>query len=207
MLDYKDLNDTALAEKFRLGDDAAFREIYIRYDKLLFIFALRKLEDRDEAMDVVQDIFMWVLRNREKFAVNTSLSSYLYKSVLHKILDIFRHQKTIRRYIDQGEHYIEVDSQETDYLIREKQVMEMIDREIAAMPPRMREVYMLKHMQHLNSAQIAEQLGISEHTVLVHLQRGSKQMRDKLGLLIPVLYFLSLLLIVLVCQSSFYILF
>lgn len=198
MLDYKDLSDTVLAEKFRLGDDAAFREIYIRYDKLLFIFALRKLEDQDEAMDVVQDIFMWVLRNREKIALNTSLSSYLYKCVLNKVFDIFRHQKTIRKYIDQGHHYIEVDSRETDYLIREKQVKQMIDLEISAMPPRMREVYTLKHMQHLDSKQIAQQLGLSEHTVMVHLQRGGKYMRDKLGLLFQLLFILTILFILFV---------
>lgn len=191
MEDYGRYGDGRLAELFRSGDDAAFREIYLRYDKLLYMFAVKKLGEEQEAMDVVQDVFVWVLNNRERFALRTSLSSYLYKSVLNKIFDIFRHQKTIRRYIAQGEHFIDVDSHETDYLIREKDIREMIDREIAAMPPRMREIYGLKHGHQLSSAEIAAQLGISEHTVNVHLQRSLKLLKSRLGIVVYVLFILN----------------
>ena len=191
MLDYSKYSDSELADLFRKGDDAAFKEIYIRYDKLLYLFAAKKLQDQNEAMDVVQDIFIWILNNREKFALKTSLSSYLYKSVLNKIFDIFRHKKTISKYIAQGDYFIEVDSVETDFLIREKDVKEMIDREIATMPPRMREIYQLKHQSHLTAEQIAAQLGISVHTVNVHLQRSLKHLKNKLGVLVYVLFVLN----------------
>ncbi|MHA4896224.1 RNA polymerase sigma factor [Pedobacter sp. PWIIR3] len=190
MLDYEKFSDTELAELFREGDDAAFKEIYIRYDKLLFLFAVKKLEDEGEAMDVVQDVFVWILNNREKLALHTSLSSYLYKSVINKILDIFRHQKIIRKYISQGDFHIDVDSAESDYLIREKEIAAMIQKEIEAMPPRMREVYELKHIQQLNAKEIAAELRISEHTVNVHLQRSLKHLRNKLGIVIYILYVL-----------------
>lgn len=188
---YNKYSDSELAELFRSGDDAAFKEIYVRYDKLLYIFAVKKLEDEGEAMDVVQDVFVWVLNNREKFAVKTALSSYLYKSVLNKIFDIFRHQKTIRKYITQGDYFIDVDSNETDYLIRERDIRDLIDKEIAAMPPRMREVYELKHKQNIDAKQIAQQLEISEHTVNVHLQRSLKLLKGKLGLVVYVCYILN----------------
>src|SRR5687768_2720182 len=156
MEDYSKYSDTDLAELFRADGDAAFKEIYQRYDKLLYIFAVRKLGDEEEAMDVVQDVFTWVLANRQSFALKTSLSSYLYKSVLNKIFDIFRHQQTIKKYIAEGNHYIDVDSRETDYLIREKDITDMINREIASMPPRMRETYELKHKHRLTPKEIAE---------------------------------------------------
>jgi RNA polymerase sigma-70 factor (family 1) len=191
MSDYTKYSDAELAGLFRDGDDAAFKEIYTRYNKLLFIFAAKKLDDQDEAMDVVQDVFVWVLNNRDKFALRTLLSSYLYKSVLNKIFDIFRHQKTIRKYIDQGDYFIDVDSHETDYLIREKDIAAMIDKEIAAMPPRMREIYELHYKQHLTATEIAGQMGISENTVKVQLQRGLKHMRDNLGILIYALFIMN----------------
>lgn len=191
MSDYNPYSDSELVELFRSGDDAAFKEIYIRYNKLLYIFAVKKLEEEHEAMDVVQDVFVWMLNNRDKLVLKTSLSSYLYKSVLNKIFDIFRHQKTIRKYITEGDYFIDVDSNETDYLIRERDIKNMIDREIAAMPARMREVYELKHKQRLDTAQIAEQLSISEHTVNVHLQRSFKHLKNKLGLVFYVLFILN----------------
>lgn len=188
MGDYSKYTDSELAELFREDDNLAFKEIYHRYDKLLYIFALRKLSDEDEAMDVVQDVFTWILSNRKAFALKTSLSSYLYKSVLNKIFDIFRHQKTIKKYITEGNHYIDVDSTETDYLIREKDITKMINREIASMPPRMRQAYELKHKYRLSPKEIAEHMGISEHTVNVQLQRGLKHLKDKLGIVIYVIF-------------------
>jgi len=62
MTDYSKYSDSQLAELFRSGDDTAFKEIYIRYDKLLYIFAAKKLQDQNEAMDVVQDVFVWILK-------------------------------------------------------------------------------------------------------------------------------------------------
>lgn len=188
MEDYSRYSDSELAALFRADDDTAFKEIYQRYDKLLYIFAYRKLGDEYEAMDVVQDVFTWILANRQSFAVKTSLSSYLYKSVLNKILDIFRRQQTIKKYIADGDHFIDIDSTETDYLIREKDIKEMIDREIAAMPPRMRQAYELKHKYRLSPKEIAEQMGISEHTVNVQLQRGLKHLKNKLGIVIYLIF-------------------
>lgn len=188
MKDYYKLSDLDIVRLFRTGDDSAFKEIYERYDKLLYLFAYKKLRDQDEAMDVVHDVFAWILNNRQHLALKTSLSSYLYKSVLNKILDIFRHQETIRKYIALGDHYIELDSYETDYLIREKDIVERINKEIASMPEGMRKVYELKYHNNLNSKAIAEQLGLSEHTVNTQLHKARKHLKTKLGILIYVLY-------------------
>ena len=76
MEDYSKCTDTELTALFRKGDDAAFKEIYIRYDKLLFLFATKGLGDEDEAMHVVQDVFVWILNNRSKIALKTSLASF-----------------------------------------------------------------------------------------------------------------------------------
>ena len=122
MTDYTSYSDIELADLVRSADDRAFKEIYDRYNKLLYLFAYNKLRNKEEAKDVVQDVFAWLLNNRTRFAINSSISSFLYKSVLNKIFDIFRHQSVIRKYIVQGDHYIDIDSTETDYLIREKDI-------------------------------------------------------------------------------------
>ncbi|MES2456823.1 MAG: sigma-70 family RNA polymerase sigma factor [Bacteroidota bacterium] len=191
MNDYNKYSDAELAGLFRTGDDAAFKEIYDRYNKLLYLFAYNKLREKEEAVDVVHDVFAWILNNRQKFALKSSLSSYLYKSVLNKIFDIFRHQAIIRKYVEQGDHFVDVDSQETDYLIREKDIMELIDQEIAAMPPKMREIYLLKYKQHLSPKEIALQLQVSESTVNTQVNRAVEHLKGKLGVIIYVIYILN----------------
>jgi len=191
MAEYAKYSDMELAEFFRAGDDAAFREIYERYSKLLYLYALKRLRNKEECADLVQDVFASLLSNRHRFALHVSLSGFLYKSVLNKLFDIYRHKDVIRQYVDAGNHYIDVESTETDFLIREKDVLALIEQEISAMPERMRVIYELKSKENLTVKQIAEQLGISEHTVSTQLKRAMKHLKTNLGVLIYVLFILK----------------
>jgi len=173
------------------GNRSAFEEIYLRYDSLLYIYAYRKLRDKAEAQDVVQEIFINLWANRLDFKLNTSLSSYLYKSVLNKILNLFKHKQIIQKYIDAGDHYIDAFSEGTDYLIREKEINALIEKEIAAMPPRMREIYLLKRRDFLSTKEIADQLQLSEFTVSTQIKRALKLLRLKLGLIVFLLYIIN----------------
>lgn len=191
MEDLSKYSDQELAALLREGSDAAFKEIYDRYHRLLFFYAFKKLKSKEEAMDVVHDVFALILSNRKSFALTFTLSGYLYKSVLNRIFDIFRHKETIRKYIELGDHYIDVDSAETDYLIREKDITELINKEIASMPPKMRKIYEMKHMDYRSTKDIAEELGISEHTVSTQLKRATRHLRTKLGTVVFMLYLIS----------------
>lgn len=188
MDNYSAYSDLDLSVLLRNRDSHAFKEVYERYNELLYIFAYRKLKDETEARDVVHDVFASLLEKGSELTLKTSLSAYLYKSVLNKILDLFRKQDTVRRYIDAGNHFIDVDSLETDYLIREKDILSLIEKEISSLPPRMREVYELRFREHLSNEQIGEKLGISPHTAATHIKLANKQLRNKLGVIIFLLY-------------------
>ncbi|RAJ28825.1 RNA polymerase sigma-70 factor [Pedobacter cryoconitis] len=188
MANYNAFTDSELILLLKEDNDAAFREIYLRYDKLLYLYAYKKLRNKEEAKDVVQDVFTWLLNNRNEIHLKVSLSGYLYKAVLHKIFDIFKHKGIIKKYAESGEHYVELNSAETDYLIREKDIKALIEREIAAMPPKMREIYILKRKNYLSTKEIALQLGVSEHTVSTQLKRAMKHLRIKLGLVVYLLW-------------------
>jgi RNA polymerase sigma-70 factor (family 1) len=192
MTNYNTYTDSELVLLLKEGDDLAFREIYLRYDKLLYLYALKKLRNSDEAKDVVQDVFAWVLNNRSQLHLTVALSAYLYKSVLYKIFDIFKHQGIIKKYAESGEHFVDLNPIEADYLIREKDITALIDREIAAMPPKMREIYILKRMNFLSTKEIAGQLSISEHTVSTQLKRALKHLRIRLGLVVYILWIMKI---------------
>lgn len=191
MADYTTSSDAELTEYFRSGDDAAFKEIFLRYDKLLFIYAFNKLRNEEEAKDVVQDVFLWLLKNKHKLILKTTLSGYLYKATLNRVFDIFKHTNIVKKYIEAGDYYIDIDSEETDFLIREKDIAALIQQEIDAMPPRMKEIYELKRKHYLSTKEIAQQLDISENTVSNHLKKASKHLKTKLGVVIYVLYILN----------------
>lgn len=184
MTDYSRCFDQELASLLKDGNDAAFREIYLRYDKLLLIYAYKKLRNREEAKDLVQDVFTWLWNNRNDFTLNTTLSGYLYKAVLNRIFDVVKHKGIIRKYIDSGKHYIEASNEDTDFLIREKDITSLIEKEILAMPPKMRQIYNLKKKYFLSTKDIAAELSISEHTVSTQMKRALKHLKVKLGIMI-----------------------
>jgi RNA polymerase sigma-70 factor (family 1) len=185
---YPSLTDIELIDLLKSADEAAFKEIYLRYDSLLYIYAYRKLKDKEEAKDVVQEVFIHLWNQRDTFILQTTLSGYLYKSVLNKVFNIFKHQNIVQQYINSNNHFIETDSAETDYLIREKDIIALIEKEIAAMPPRMREIYELKRKDFLTTKEIAEKLNISELTVSTQMKRALKVLKVKLGLVIYLVY-------------------
>lgn len=191
MNDYKTHSDSELAALLRAGDNAAFLQIYDRYNILLLNYAFRKIQDKQEAQDIVQEVFINLWEKRESFILKTYLSGFLYKSILNKVLNIWKHNKIVREYAQLHNLNIDVDTIETDFLIREKEISAMIEKEIAAMPPRMREVYELKYKQYLSTKTISNQLGISENTVSNHLKAASAHLKDRLGILIFIIYILN----------------
>lgn len=191
MAAYSGYTDQELVVFLRQGEDRAFMEIYERYQALLFAYAYRKLQDKEEAQDVVQEIFITLWEKRDNFVLKTHLSGFLYKSVLNRVLDIWKHQRVVQQHVEAHQLTIDVDSVETDYLVREKDILALIEKEIAAMPPRMREVYHLKHREYLSTKAIATQLGISENTVSNQLKNASAHLKQRLGLVVFVLYVLN----------------
>ena len=184
MINYSTCFDQELVLLLKDDDDAAFKEIYLRYDKLLLIYAYKKLRNREEAKDLVQDVFTWLWNSRKDFSLNTTLSGYLYKSVLNRIFDVVKHKGIIRKYVDSGKHYIEISNEDTDYLIREKDIALLIEKEILTMPPKMREIYTLKKKYFLSTKEIATELSLSEHTVSTQMKRALKHLKVKLGIIV-----------------------
>ena len=190
-MDYSKYNDSELIQLFARGDDAAFKEIYLRYDKPLYLYAYHKLGNKEESRDLIQDVFIWLLNNRQSISLTTTLSGYLYKSVLNKIYNIYKHKEVQRNYAEQGNQYVDLEGQQTDYLIREKDIHAMVDKEIASMPPGMREVYELRRKQYMSTKEAAAYLGVAESTVTTQMKRAMKQLKLKFGLIVFLIYIMN----------------
>ncbi|MHA4896522.1 RNA polymerase sigma factor [Pedobacter sp. PWIIR3] len=187
MLDFSNYSDQELIRLFASGNDAAFKEIYMRYDKLLYLYAYHKLGNKEESRDMVQDVFAWLLNNRENLNLTTTLSGYLYKSVLNKIYNLYKHKEVLRKYATEGNGYLDIEETGTDFLIREKDINAVIEREIAAMPKGMREVFELRRKAYMSTKETAEHLGVAESTVITQMKRAKKHLRLKLGLMVYLL--------------------
>ncbi|WP_316749961.1 RNA polymerase sigma-70 factor [Pedobacter gandavensis] len=188
MTPYTTLADTDLVAHLKDGDKAAFTEIYNRYKGLLYIHAYQKLRNQSEADDVVHELFAVLWTKRTELILRTHLSGYLYQSVRNRILDLISHKKVASEYMLSLQYFIDRNEVETDHLVRANELSARIEREISALPPKMKAVFELSRKANLSHKEIAEKLELSESTVKKHVNNALKILRGKFGILIYLLY-------------------
>lgn len=179
MTNYTSYADSKLMNLLRAGDRVAYAEIYERYVFILLNHAYNKTRSREEAKDIVQEVFTTLWVKRESLEVS-NLAGYLFTSIRNIFLNQIAHQAVQDKYLQSMELFA-ANSEIPDHLIRERQLTAIIEREIAALPPKMREVFELSRKEHLSHKEIAERLGISEQTVSKQVTNALRILRPKLG--------------------------
>lgn len=179
---YSIYSDQELASLLTRGDRIAFAEIYDRFKGLLFVHAYKRLNNQAEAEDVVHDLFSTLWNKREELIINTQLAGYLYTAVRNRIFKIIVHKQIESKYITSIQHSLNEGHNITDHLVRSKELAKIIEKEISALPPKMREIFILSRQQNLSHKEIAEKLSLSELTVSKQITNALKILRVRLGM-------------------------
>jgi RNA polymerase sigma-70 factor (family 1) len=184
MIDYNQLADQELVVLLSKGDQLAFAQIYDRYKFILHAHAVNKLRDREEARDIIQEVFTYLWSRRDVIKLTGSLSGYLYGAVRHAILNKICREKVQEKYLDSLTAFSAQDNILTDHRIREHQLREQIEKEIGMLPTKMREVFELSRNEHLSHKEIAWKLEISEQTVSKQITNALRILKLRLGVLV-----------------------
>lgn len=177
---FQTLTDQELATLLKKGDEGAFTEIYERYHSLLFVYAHKKLNNKQEAEDLIQEVLTALWNNRFELFIRSSLATYLFTAVRNKAFDLFAHKKVEAKYIASLQNFIEDTGVQADFLVRENDLKNLIERETQALPPRMRAVFQLSRNKNLKHKEIAEALNISEQTVSTQIKKALRVLRMRL---------------------------
>jgi RNA polymerase sigma-70 factor (ECF subfamily) len=177
---YSKYADHILINLLKEDDQSAYTEIFKRYSKILLQHAYKMLGSRDEANDVVQEVFLSIWNKRHELIITGSLSSYLYKAAKNRILNHIAHEKVVSRYADSISNFIENDYVLADSNLREKELELIIAKEIALLPEKMREVFLLRKVEELSYDEIALQLNITDKTAKQQVYNSLKILREKL---------------------------
>lgn len=177
------LSDQELTDLLRLGNHAAFTEIYNRYVHVLLNHAYNQVREREEAKDIIHQVFTNLWFKRETMNISPNLAGVLYISTRNMVINRVVRQKVQNKYIDSVKHFVQHEAIVTDHLIREKQLAAIIEEEITRLPAKMREVFEMSRKANLSHREIAERLHISEQTVSKHVSNALKILRDKFGMI------------------------
>lgn len=176
------ISDEVLLTRMRQDDAKAFSLIYDRYWEGLFITAIKALRGREEAEDVVQDVFLSLWNRRQELDIRESLGAYLQTSIRYKAIHYIEKNITRRDYLALlTEASVDHLPAMAELQLALKEVQSTIQEVIGAMPPKMREVYELSRQEQLTHKEIAERLGISPETVKKHIQHALQLIRNRLS--------------------------
>ena len=157
--------DAQLLQELKSDDHQAFREIYDRYADKLIAVALKKTGDEDDAIDMVQELFLSLWKNRKTIQLNGSLAAYLTVSINYMSYKCYKKQaqKPLPLAYLPEEHEMHEDSTIQKVIFSE--LNSLINNEISNMPEKMRQVYLYSREMDMNGLEIATEMGVSHQTV------------------------------------------
>lgn len=173
--------DEQLLQQMAAGERQAFTLLYRRYWEDLFVTAAKTLRGKEEAADVVQDVFLSLWNRRNELDIKGSLAAYLHTSVRYKCIHYIEKNITRRDYLVHfAEVIIKSVSSNAEINLQVKEIEHTVNKTIAGMPPKMQEVYKLSRNEHLSHKEIAENMSISVETVKKHIHHALHLIRRDL---------------------------
>ncbi|WP_184549225.1 RNA polymerase sigma factor [Mucilaginibacter sp. FT3.2] len=188
---YSNATDHELLVCIKEGSKGAFEVIYDRYWAGMYIHAYNMLKEEDEAKDVVQELFTHLWSHCNELELRLSLKGYLYTSLRNRILNIFDKSRVRKKYTNSLVTYFEEGHSVVEEQFREKELRYIIDQEVANLPEKMRQVFLLRRNEHLSHKEIAEELQISDKTVKKQINNAIKLLKLKISYLFILLVFIS----------------
>ena len=191
MTEERAARDRELIERIRSGDSSAFDELVKFYATKAYQTALGLLGNHLDAEEVVQDAFVKVHKNLEKFRGDSSFSTWLYRIVTN--LSRNRYHWNRRRgadinvsMSDRGQYNNELsdmeisdDRFEPDLLLERMELETTLLDALKALPEKLREVIILRHIEDISYQEMADLLGCELGTVKSRLARARKALKMK----------------------------
>ena len=173
-------NDVNLIKSLKKGQPEAYTFLVDVYHHKLSVYAYGLTKDSNLSEDIVQNVFVYLWKNRLKLKDNFSVKKYLYRSVYNEFIDYYRKRKSVvaleKKYIDALSLVVE----EEDENSLEKLVA-LVKQEIENLPPKCKQTFLLSKQDGLTNIEIAEYLNVSIKSVEAHITKAFSILRKTVG--------------------------
>ncbi len=181
-----------LIKAFKEGDQKAFEKLFEQYHKKLYAFLFRLLNSKEDAEEIVQETFIKIWEKREDFIEGYPFQSFLFKIAKNAFLNLNRKKVNRKVFEDHLSFLNEISSENTDDYVIFKETTEIINTVICGLPPKRKEIFLLRRIEGFSRQEIANKLEISVITVDSQLLKANKYLKEELkkySLLMIILFF------------------
>ena len=147
--------------------------LFDRYQMPLFNFFYKMTGNHGTSEDLVQEVFVRILKYRQTYRAGTPFRAWMYQIARNARVDVFRKQRPEVSWEPEMEPAVApVDS------AQERQETQMLHRALMQMPPEKKEVLILSRFQGLKYEEIAQLLGCEVNTVKTKVHRALQELRE-----------------------------
>lgn len=152
------------------NDRVAFYNLYERYCRRLHGFVLRYIKQKEDAEEIVQEVFVKIWESRNKIDAYSSFEAFLFTIAYNTTISLLRKRTNENKYLEHLKSLQQPDS--SPDLIDEIHFNELNDRVqslLNELTPRQKEIFQLSREEGLSHEEIAKKLDISVNTVKKHI--------------------------------------
>ena len=168
-------SDEQLIDAINRGDDRAFEALYYRYRDWVINLAYRTMGDREAALDVMQETFAYLLRKTPNLELTAKMTTFLFPVVRHLAIAA---RKKSARFVSPSNDLPDppVPADNPDDAVESPR--EALGRVMAGLSETHREVVLLRFVDDLSLAEIAQAMDVPVGTIKSRLHHALKALQD-----------------------------
>ena len=182
----------AILDQVTSGIGLTFDELFERFNSMVFGLVFQILGDREEALDVSQEVFLTIYRKLNTFRGESSLKTWIYCIAVHRAANRFRWWNRLRRRgtVSLEEHLSKSPNHELSWNLRSKaqspeealllqEERSEIERKLLELPLPQRLAVIMRDIEGLSYEEIAETLNVSLGTIKSRIARGREELKRR----------------------------
>ena len=179
--------DTALMERYREGDSAAFAILYQRHKGALYRYFLRQCSTQAQAEELFQDVWLHLIRSRKRYTIQAKFTTYLFRLAHNRLVDYYRrqsHRQDTDWDADTGPptdplgETSSVDMREgLEHQVHVRQQAKQLMTLLTALPLPQREAFLLREESGMSLEEIAETTQVSRETAKSRVRYAIARLR------------------------------
>lgn len=176
-------DEKKLLHELKNGDVRAFESLLTRYERLIFAYLYRMVQNRSDAEDLTQETFLKLYTHRRAIDPEKKFHAWLFRVATTTCYDWLRKKKRSKELLmlDDPEAEGETIPDDASYNYRERlQTAQEMEAALAKLNPTHRTILLLCYRHDLSYQDIADTLGIPVNTVKTHVHRAKKALKEKL---------------------------
>ncbi|WP_254562730.1 RNA polymerase sigma factor [Dyadobacter diqingensis] len=176
-IQFMEFNDEELFSEIKLDNHLAFEELYRRYFYRVLNDAYKRLRDRDQSEELVQELFVAIWLKRHQITVAKTFDAYIHTSLRNAVISFFRKNNKVAEY---PADYAEKEAGHATYEeIAYNDLKTAYEQSVSDLPEKCRNVYELFE-SGLSIQQIANETNVSPKTIESHLLKARNTIRHQL---------------------------